>query len=63
MPSFKLKFKIELLEKIQKNTNNISYNNHKSYFEEFQMIKISEHSVTNKHNNNNTFSLSSKDFQ
>ena len=59
MPSFKLKFKIELLEKIQKNINNISYNNHKSYFEEFQMIKISEHSVTNKHNNNNTFSLSS----
>ena len=57
MPSFKLKFKIELLEKIQKNINNISYNNHKSYFEEFQMIKIS---VTNKHNNNNnTFSLSS----
>ena len=59
MSSFKLKFKIELLEKIQKNINNISYNNHKSYFEEFQMIKISEHSVTNKHNNNNTFSLSS----
>ena len=80
----KLIFKIELLERLQKNpflsnsqtffqqtssfqsntninnTNNINnLINHKTNFEEFQTIKISEHSLSNKHNINNTFLISS----
>ena len=77
----KLIFKIELLERLQKNPflqnslfqqtssfqsnpninnpNNINLLNHKTNFEEFQTIKISEHSLSNKHNINNTFLISS----
>ena len=80
----KLIFKIELLERLQKNpflsnsqsffqpnssyqsntninnTSNINnLINHKTNFEEFQTIKISEHSLSNKHNINNTFLISS----
>ena len=55
IPHFKLKFKIEVLEKLQKST---SGNNQRSYFDEFQAIKMSEHSSNHKQNPNNSLSNS-----
>ncbi len=56
-PHFKLKFKIEVLEKLQKSLP-LSSGNHRTYFEEFQMIKMSEHSSNHKLNSNNSLSNS-----
>lgn len=56
-PHFKLKFKIEVLEKLLKGVN-FSNANHRTYFEEFQMIKMSEHSSNHKQNSNNSLSNS-----
>ena len=53
-PHFKLKFKIEVLEKLQKGVPISSGNNHRTNFEEFQMIKMSEHSSNHKQNSNNS---------
>ena len=52
-PHFKLKFKIEVLEKLQKGLS-ISGSNHRTNFEEFQMMKMSEHSSNHKQNSNNS---------
>ena len=58
IPHFKLKFKIEVLEKLQKGIP-LSYGiNHRTYFEEFQMIKMSEHTSNHKQNSNNSLSNS-----
>ena len=57
IPHFKLKFKIEVLEKLLKGLS-FSGTNHRTYFEEFQMIKMSEHSSNHKQNSNNSLSNS-----
>ena len=54
IPHFKLKFKIEVLEKLQKGVPISSNNNHRTNFEEFQMIKMSEHTSNHKQNTNNS---------
>ena len=58
-PHFKLKFKIEVLEKlftcIPPTFNN---NNHRTHFEEFQMVKIAEHSSNHKQSANTSLSNS-----
>ena len=54
LPHFKLKFKIEILEKLQKTIPSSSGTNHRTYFEEFQMMKLSEHSSNHKQNSNNS---------
>ena len=51
-PHFKLKFKLEILEKLQKVIPLSSGANHRTYFEEFQFNKISEHSSHNQTSNN-----------
>ena len=59
-PHFKLKFKIEVLEKLFNclpptfNNNN----NHRTHFEEFQMVKIAEHSSNHKQSANTSLSNS-----
>ena len=53
-PHFKLKFKIEVLEKLQKGVPISSGNNHRTNFEEFQMNKMSEHASNHKQNSNNS---------
>ena len=57
IPRFKLKFKIEILEKLQKGIPISSGINHRSYFEEYQLNKISDHS-SHKQNSNNSMSNS-----
>ena len=54
IPHFKLKFKIEVLEKLQKGVPVSSGINHRTYFEEFQILKISEHPSNHKQNSNNS---------
>ena len=56
IPRFKLKFKLEILEKLQKGIPSSGIN-HRSYFEEFQLNKISEHS-SQKQTSNNSMSNS-----
>ena len=56
IPHFKLKFKIEVLEKLQKGVPISLGMNQRSYFEEYQMLKISEHSSNHKQNSNNSLS-------
>ena len=57
IPRFKLKFKLEILEKLQKGIPISSGINHRSYFEEYQLNKISDHS-SHKQNSNNSMSNS-----
>jgi hypothetical protein len=56
-PRFKLKFKLEILEKLQKGAPISSGGNHRSYFEEFQFNKMSEH-PSHKQTSNNSMSNS-----
>ena len=53
-PHFKLKFKIEVLEKLQKGIPISQTNNHRTNFEEFQKVKFSELSSSHKQNFNNS---------
>ena len=57
IPRFKLKFKLEILEKLQKGISISSGVNHRTYLEEFQRNKISEHS-SHKQTSNNSMSNS-----
>ena len=57
IPRFKLKFKLEILEKLQKGIPMSSGFNHHSNFEEFQLNKISDHS-SHKQTSNNSISNS-----
>ena len=57
IPRFKLKFKLEILEKLQKGIPMSSGINHHSNFEEFQLNKISDHS-NHKQTSNNSISNS-----
>ena len=57
IPRFKLKFKLEILEKLQKGIPISSGINHRTYFEEFQLNKISDH-TSHKQTSNNSMSNS-----
>ena len=57
IPRFKLKFKLEILEKLQKGIPISSGNNNHSYFQEFQLNKISDH-PSHKQTSNNSMSNS-----
>ena len=57
IPRFKLKFKLEILEKLQKGIPISSGINHRSYFEEFKLNKISDH-ASHKQTSNNSMSNS-----
>ena len=54
IPHFKLKFKIEVLEKLQKGIPISQTNNHRTNFEEFQKVRLSELSSNHKQNFNNS---------
>ena len=54
IPHFKLKFKIEVLEKLQKGIPISQPGNHRTNFEEFQMIKMWDHPSNHKQNSNNS---------
>ena len=57
IPRFKLKFKLEILDKLQKGIQGSSGSNHRSHFEEFQLNKISDY-PSHKQNSNNSMSNS-----
>jgi len=57
IPRFKLKFKLEILEKLQKGIPISSGISHHSYFQEFQLNKISDH-PSHKQTSNNSMSNS-----
>ena len=57
IPRFKLKFKLEILDKLQKGIQGSSGSNHRSHFEEFQLNKISDY-PSHKQTSNNSMSNS-----
>ena len=57
IPRFKLKFKLEILDKLQKGIQGSSGTNHRSHFEEFQLNKISDY-PSHKQTSNNSMSNS-----